>query len=188
MGGRVMPSATTQPDREANMSARATSPRTEAQGAPAGKVRETALKRLDVLVGTWTLEARFPSDPGKVLPGGQSVFEWMKGGQLLLQRTEVPHSDAPASLTIVACDPNDGSYVQHYFDSRGVIRLYTMTFSGGGLWTLLRNTADFSPLDFSQRFAARISSDQASIRGAWEKSTDGAHWEPDFDLTYRRSA
>jgi hypothetical protein len=42
--------------------------------------------------------------------------------------------------------------LQHYFDSRGVARLYEMTFSGG-VWNLLRNSSDFTPLEFSQRFS-----------------------------------
>jgi hypothetical protein len=39
---------------------------------------------------------------------------------------------------------------------------------------------------FSQRFTGRFSSDGGTISGRWEKSTDGAQWEEDFDLTYTK--
>jgi hypothetical protein len=147
--------------------------------------RHPALAHLDIFVGTWDLEAVFPRDPTVVLRGGRSVFEWLKGGQLLVQRTEVPTLQAPDGILIVAFDPSKESYTQHHFDSRGVIRLYAMGFSNG-VWTLLRNAPDFSPLEFSQRFTGTFTDDGDTIRGTWEKSSDGANWEKDFDLTYRR--
>jgi hypothetical protein len=63
--------------------------------------------------------------------------------------------------------------------------MYQMGFTGG-LWTLSRTTADFSPLEFSQRYSGRFSPDGGTIDGAWEISHDGKTWEKDFDLTYRR--
>jgi hypothetical protein len=109
----------------------------------------------------------------------------MKGQRLLIERTHVSAPEFPDSLAIVAFDPTTQQYMQHYFDSRGVIRLYAMTFSGG-LWTLLRTTPDFSPLDFSQRYTGSFSADGNTIRGAWETSDDGATWTEDFDLSYLR--
>ncbi|MFC4472510.1 hypothetical protein ACFPH6_50040 [Streptomyces xiangluensis] len=67
-----------------------------------------------------------------------------------------------------------------------------MTFAGG-MWRLLRETPDFSPPAFRQRFTGHVSEDANTIRGVWEKAYDGsgadgsAAWEKDFDLTYRRS-
>lgn len=147
--------------------------------------RTAALERLDTLVGTWNLEAVFPNHPTEVLRGARSVFEWMKGQQLLVQRTEVPASEAPDSITIIAYDPEQEAYTQHYFDSRGVIRLYGRTFRDS-VWTLTRESPDFSPLDFAQRFTATLCDDGDTIRGTWDKSNDGSTWQKDFDLTYRR--
>jgi len=87
-------------------------------------------------------------------------------------------------MAIVSVDPNTGAYTQHYFDTRGVVRVYAMTFSRG-VWTLLRDSPDFSPLDFSQRFKGRFSRDGKTIQGTWETSSEG-RWERDFDLTYTR--
>jgi hypothetical protein len=108
----------------------------------------------------------------------------MKGGQLLVQRTEVP-AQAPDSIAIIAVNADKDAYTQHYFDSRGVARLYAMALKDGA-WTLMRDAPDFSPLAFAQRFTGTFADDNKTIRGVWEKSTDGVNWEKDFDLTYRR--
>ena len=141
--------------------------------------RNAALKRLDAFIGEWRVDASFPgSAPGRV------VFEWALDKQFLVQRSEAPRP-APDSMAIVSVDPNTAAYTQHYFDSRGVVRVYAMTFRRG-LWVLGRIAPDFSPLDFSQRFIGSFSRDGKTIRGTWETSSDGAKWERDFDLTYTR--
>ncbi|MFI6434191.1 hypothetical protein [Streptomyces sp. NPDC050759] len=148
-----------------------------------GSARQDVLARLDVLVGEWDVEAEFP---GQAVGAGRSVFEWALDGQFLVQRTEAP-DPAPGSMAIVSVEPETGAYTQHYFDARGVVRLYAMTFDGE-VWQLLREEEDFSPLSFRQRFTGRLSVDGDSIHGVWERSKDGsAEWETDFGLTYRRS-
>jgi len=85
---------------------------------------------------------------------------------------------------IISVEP-DG-YLQHYFDSRGVVRLYRMTLENG-TWTLLRTEPDFTPLEFSQRFVGAISADGNRIEGRWETSHDqGQNWELDFPVSYTR--
>jgi hypothetical protein len=157
------------------------------------KHRPEALARLGVFVGEWVIEARFPSDHPAAAnaqeegPQARSWFEWALDGQFLVQRTEVPIPEAPDSLTIVSVDPETGAYIQHYYDSRGVARLYAMSLAGG-LWTLTRESPDFTPLDFRQRFTGTFSDDGNIISGAWEKGLGGAGWEHDFTLTYRRAS
>jgi hypothetical protein len=132
------------------------------------------------LAGSWDLAVD--------LPGGEGVrahvlFEVM--GEALVQRTTVPVPEAPDSCCVILRS-HDGSLVQHYFDSRGVARLYAMTFDGL-TWTLERTEPDFSPLDFCQRFIAVIEDDGTTIRGEWQKSADGVTWERDFGMTYTRA-
>jgi hypothetical protein len=66
-----------------------------------------------------------------------------------------------------------------------VVRLYAMSLADG-VWTLTRESADFSPLNF-RRFTGTFSPDGNTISGAWEKRFNGAGWEHDFALTYRRT-
>nr|PPQ62139.1 hypothetical protein C5F59_02515 [Streptomyces sp. QL37] len=155
------------------------------------------MARLDVFVGEWHLEPRFPegrpSPPGPAGngPGSDALvartwFEWALDGHFLVQRTEIPVPEAPDGLMVVRADPGTGAYTQHYFDSRGVARLYAMSFDGG-VWTLTRESPDFTPLEFRQRFTGTFSEDGDTITGAWEVRFDGGEWEHDFALTYRRA-
>ena len=133
---------------------------------------------LEVLVGEWTVQVPFPgSSIGRV------SFEWTLDRRYLLQRSEVPDSPVPSSLALFA--PNGDGFRQHYFDSRGVVRLYSMTLRDS-VWTMLRTEPDFSPLDFHQRFVGTFSADGHTVDGRWESSPDGASWELDFPLTYTR--
>jgi hypothetical protein len=142
------------------------------------------LERLEVFVGEWRLDAPAFPLPAALAAEARTTFEWALGGAFLLQRSSVPVPEAPDGLCVVA--PDDGeAYTQHYFDSRGVVRIYAMTFDGR-TWTLLRSTPDFSPLDFHQRWTATFADDGDTIAGRWESSPDGRAWELDFELAYHR--
>src|SRR5580698_5047500 len=151
--------------------------------------RADALARLDVFVGEWVIEARFPGDQPTMEEGprGRSRFEWDLGRQVLLQRTEVPVPEAPDSLTIVSADLGTGAYTQHYYDSR--VSVHTRSSSVIAYRRVTpRESPDFSPLDFAQRFTGTFSADGTAISGAWEKRLDRDwHWQHDFALTYRRT-
>ena len=142
------------------------------------------IARLEPFVGAWAMRAAFPGmEPAE---GGRVTFEWMTGKTFLIERWEVPVEEAPDGLAVIGADPeHEGGYLQHYFDSRGVARVYRMGFQDG-VWTLQREEPDFSPLDFAQRFTGRFSEDGQTIAGRWEIAPDGATWEHDFDLTYAR--
>ncbi len=144
-----------------------------------------SLAALDVFVGEWALEPRF--DDVRTNDGGARVmFEWLSGHQFLIERWSVPVPEAPDGIAIIGVDPStEGGYVQHYFDARGVARIYRMLLADN-VWTLRREQADYSPLDFRQRYAGKIADDGQSISGTWEICHDGVMWERDFDLSYRK--
>jgi hypothetical protein len=139
---------------------------------------------LEPFIGEWDVEANLPSAASAGGPG-RVVFEWLPGERFLVQRWEVPHPDAPDGIAVIGFDEGRQTYLQHYFDSRGVARLYEMRVSDR-VWTLTRTEADFSPLSFSQRFVGAFSADGRTIDGRWELSRDGGPWELDFHLTYTR--
>ena len=56
---------------------------------------------------------------------------------------------------IVSAVPEIGACTQHYFDSRGVVCLYAMTFVGG-VWTLTRESPDFTPPGFPAAFHRHV--------------------------------
>ena len=143
------------------------------------------ITELGPLIGEWSLEVDLPgAPPGDI--GARCTFEWMEGEQFLIQRWTVPVPEAPDGTALIGYDEGRGTLLQHYFDTRGVARVYEMTFAEG-LWTLTREKPDFSPLDFHQRFEAKLSDDGGRFDGRWEISHDaGDTWELDFNLTYAR--
>ena len=143
------------------------------------------LEALAPFVGDWSIVAAFKDVPPADV-GARVSFEWLPGEQFLIQRWEVPIPEAPDGIAIIGPDPErEGGYLQHYFDSRGVARVYRMSFADG-VWKLWREQADFSPLDFAQRYTGTFSKDGRTIAGAWEICHDGKSWEHDFDLTCTR--
>ena len=145
-----------------------------------------SLEALKPLVGAWRLVATFKDLPSADI-GARVTFAWLPGEQFLIQRWEVPLPEAPDGIAIIGLDPErEGSYLQHYFDTRGVARIYKMRFEHG-VWTLWRDAADFSPLDFAQRYTVTFSDDGKTIAGAWEISHDGTTWEHDFALSYTKA-
>jgi len=139
---------------------------------------------LEPLIGSWTVEAEFPT-LGVVR--GRTTFDWLLGRRFVLELSEADHPDAPDSYSVLAPDPGrPGGWLQHYFDSRGVVRLYEMSFDGR-TWTLTRRTPDFFPLDFAQRFTGDLGDDGDTLNGAWYSAPAGSEdWQLDFRLTYRR--
>jgi hypothetical protein len=139
---------------------------------------------LERFVGTWDVEFDLPGFP--TVPG-RTTFDWLLGRRFLVQQASADHPEAPDGYMVISADHRrDDGYLQHYFDSRGVVRLFEMDVDGAE-WTLTRMTPDFSPLDFVQRWISRFSDDGDTITGRWETSPDGREWALDFHLTYRRT-
>ena len=76
-------------------------------------------------------------------------------------------------------------FTQHYFDSRGVVRTYAMTFDGR-TWTLTREEREITPETWLQRFTGEFEGDR--IAGRWEKTERGeTEFTLDFEMTYTRT-
>lgn len=141
-----------------------------------------SLQALSALVGEWTTEATHPIYPSTVVHG-RSTFEWLEGERFLIVRARSDHPDFPDSISIVG---DAGGLRMHYFDSRGVARIYEMTMDGR-VWTFSRTAPDFSPLNFKQRLTWRFSDDGQTIRGTSQICEDDKSWKDDLQITYRRS-
>jgi hypothetical protein len=104
------------------------SPADNPAGVPAQ--RPVALDRLDVLTGLWETEASFaagsfgPGSPATTNRGGRTTFEWLEGKFFLTQRFVVEHPAAPSGIAIIGAGEEPETFTQHYYDSRGVARVY----------------------------------------------------------------
>jgi hypothetical protein len=140
---------------------------------------QEALKKLDRLIGEWTLEATAPG--GEPWPGEALVtFEWHDSRAHVIERSTVNMPEVADGVSIIGCDAANGTYYRLYSDDRGVCRVYEMSI-GDGEWRLWRQGAPFP-----QRFTGRFEADGNTIVGRWEKALDGTNYETDFELIYRR--
>jgi hypothetical protein len=111
---------------------------------------------------------------------GRTSFEWLEGRHFLIGRSRNEHPDFPDGLTVLGADGE--ALAMHYYDSRGVERIYRTRLSEG-VWRIWRDAEGFS-----QRFTGTLSDDGDTITGRWQLSRDGASWDDDLEITYRRSA
>jgi len=143
--------------------------------------RSAALQRLEAFVGKWNVELVFPSDP-TFKAQTQASFEWLDDRRFfLVYRAGTDGSGYPVGHCIIGADDGLDTYTMLYSDSRGISRIYQMSLRDG-VWQQWRDDPSFR-----QRFTATFSEDGQTIKGKWEKSEDGEHWELDFDLTYTRA-
>jgi len=138
----------------------------------------TDMDALEALVGDWTTEVVLPGGGGVVR--GEMTVEWMDGGGYLVQRWAMEDPAFPRGIAAIGPDRSGERIVQHYFDSRGVARVYDIALEHG----VLRLSRDDE--DFAQRYTGTFSDDGSAIEGAWERTEPDGSWVHDFELTYRR--
>jgi hypothetical protein len=150
----------------------------------------TDLERLGRrLVGAWTTEATHPAVPGTTVSGAAEV-QWLEGERFLIFRARTDHPDFPDSISIIG--DTDGLQM-HYFDSRGVHRIYEMRVTDDG-WEFARDATGRDAPEiglgappFSQRFTLTFEEHDTTIAGLSEISFDNKAWQDDLQITYRRS-
>jgi len=143
---------------------------------------------LGILIGTWEFEA---TKDGRAMGRGSATFEWIEDGAFVLQHADdLPSLDAdpgwiansPMPVTsVIGFDDTTLEYEMLYADARGVFRIYRMSISDDS-WRLWRDAPGFH-----QRFIGAVRDHGRTIEGRWESSPDGSAWEPDFDMTYRKT-
>ena len=138
------------------------------------------LDAFDPLVGEWAIEIRWPGHDEPIR--GATSFAWLDGGGYLVQRATIDKPEFPNFVALIGPPAGDADrVVMHYFDSRGVARIYHAALHDG----VLRLSRDDDP-EFAQRYSGRFSEDGRTVTGAWENCRDGATWQHDFDITYTR--
>ncbi len=137
-----------------------------------------ALKKLEVLVGEWRVEAIV----GEFKQAGRARFEWVEGGAFLKEHWDFAPSELPPAATwIIGSDESSEDFSVLYHDTRSVSRVLHMRMQDGA-WTQWRDDPEFS-----QRFTGKISPDGNTIQVSLEKSFDGKTWVHDFDLVFTRA-
>jgi hypothetical protein len=148
------------------------------EGAMQPQTQHAELQGWQRLVGRWATEATHPAFPGTVV-SGQASFEWLEDQRFLIQRSHYDHPEIPDAIAVTGII--DGKPSMHYFDPRGVHRVFVVDITED-TWRFWNDTPGFS-----QRFTGTLSDDGNAITGEGELSRDdGASWAPDLAITYRR--
>src|SRR4051812_8141975 len=114
------------------------------------------LKPLQRLVGDWATDATHPQMPGIVVRGTATV-EWLEGERFLIVRARTDHPQFPDSMSVIGntdhdrADERTGEIAAdgkaplrlHYYDSRGVYRLYDVSIDDAS-WRYVREAPGFS--------------------------------------------
>ena len=146
------------------------------------------MKQFEQLIGEWRVEGEIPIDPPMKVSGGAKLERL---GEFIVFSSSAEPAEVPDSLSIIGGAPDGQPQPMHYFDSRGVMRLY-MTGLQGSTWKIWRGPGeDWNGPDgpgFNQRFIGEISPDGNTIKARWERGVGdaGDEWELDFPITYVR--
>jgi hypothetical protein len=142
--------------------------------------------RWDWLVGAWAVEGEMDLGDHKLAVSGRTTIERL--GPFVILRTTLEPPEFPDSLSIIGAGEAGDPEPMHYFDERGVQRLYLTTVADD-TWTIWSGDESWreSP-GFRQRYVGQISPGADRVAGAWHRGLDdkGELWELDFRLDYVR--
>jgi hypothetical protein len=130
------------------------------------------------LVGSRDAPGSHPLLPGDDITG-RATFEWLDGRKFLTWRSHYDHPQVSDAIAVIGWI-ND-QLLMHYFDYRGVHRIYEVAVEDDQ-WRYSRDDAGFL-----QSFIARFGGEEDTMTGQGRMNRDDAGWEDDLALTYRRS-
>ena len=146
------------------------------------------MKDFERLIGEWRAEGEIPIEPPMKV-SGEAKFERL--GEFVVFSSSAEPAEVPDSISIIGGAPDGEPQPMHYFDSRGLKRLFMMAVEGR-TWKMWRAPGEdwngpHGP-GFNQRFIGDISADGNTIEARWERGVGeaGDEWELDFPLTYFR--
>lgn len=128
--------------------------------ATTGTPPPNPVRALDRLVGTWTLSDH-PDDPPGTLTG-QVRYEWMEGGNFLVQHVDMVHAGSRhKGVEYIGHDPGEGVLRSHYYDTTGVRLDYVYELDGDAL------TIWGGHVGSDASYRGTISADDATQIGRW---------------------
>ena len=146
------------------------------------------MEEFERLLGRWHGTGQIPIEP----PMDVTVdAETERLGELIVLRTVGQPAEVPDSVSIIGGATGGQPQPMHYFDSRGVKRMF-MTIVEGSTWRIWRAPGEDwngpNGPGFNQRYIGEISADGNTIEGRWERGMGdaGEDWEIDVPITYVR--
>jgi len=146
------------------------------------------MHQFEALIGEWRAAGEIPIKPPITVTGTARLVHL---GEFVVFTSQGEGGEVPDSISIIGGAPEGAPQPMHYFDSRGVKRMY-LTSVDGSTWSIWRAPGeDWNGPDgpgFNQRFIGKISADGQSIHARWERGLGeaGDEWEIDFPINYSR--
>ena len=127
---------------------------------------------LDRLLGTWQFTMRHSALPEPVT--GTQRYERVLDDAFVMLHWTYEHPDFPDAISLLNEDSS------HYFDVRGLIRVFDLRFDESG-WSMIRRAPDF----WQRSSTTFVGAD--AMEGTGENSHDeGVTWEHDYAISYVR--
>ena len=151
-------------------------------------------QRLGALVGRWRSEGHIVGDPAVPITG-TDTYEWVPGGFFLVRHVDVMIGEQPVqALELIGeYDPATDTFLARAYDNLGNVTLMRAKVDEQGVWTFTGGSdvaPVAQPLDAegggAVRSTLRISANRSGMRARWERSDDGASWQPWMDMTFTR--
>jgi hypothetical protein len=143
---------------------------------------DPALKRLDRLVGTWSMEGHLLGS-NEMNIKGQATFRWLPGGFFLEQRVKLDFMGLDIdSLELIGYDPETKTYPSTVFSNLSPTPLPYRWEVGDDTLTI---SVSYGPLDAT--FEGKFGEDGESFGGGW-RPNPGADETVNvpYDITARR--
>jgi hypothetical protein len=143
---------------------------------------DPALKRLDRLVGTWSMEGSLVESDERAI-AGEATYQWLPGGFFLEQRIDLDFMGLEIhSLELIGYDPETDTFPSTVFSNLSPIPLpYRWEVEGDAV----KITVSYPPLDAT--FTGRFGEDGETFGGGWRPNpaADETANVP-YDITGRR--
>jgi Protein of unknown function (DUF1579) len=151
-------------------------------------------QRLGALVGRWRSQGHIIDDP-PVPIAGTDIYEWLPGGFFLVHHVDVVIGDqqVQALELIGPYDPASDAFTARAYDNLGNVTVMQARVDDQGVWRFTGGgdvAAVARPASADASGAVRstltISPDRSGMTARWERSDDGASWQPWMDMTFTR--
>jgi hypothetical protein len=152
------------------------------------------IQRLGALVGRWRSEGHIVGDD-PVPISGTDIYEWLPGGFFLVHHVDVVigEQQVQALELIGPYDPATDTFTARSYDNLGDVMVMQATVDDQGVWRFtgggdVAAVARPAAADASAavRSTLTVSSDRSGMTARWERSDDGASWQPWMDMTFTR--
>ena len=142
------------------------------------------MKVLQRFIGDWTCEATHPQMKGVIT--GTASFAWLGSEKFVVWRSHIDHPDVPDGMSVLgdcahatAEAKEPAKWQMHYFDTRGVYRLFEARLDSDGFEVVREDDA------WPQRFRCVLADGDQRIDMTTQLRKDG-RWVDDLKMTLRR--